>query len=117
METTNETKTTETGRHGRPRRFLGVVLRILVLAVPLVLIDTLIGRGLRAAGVPRIVTGAVVAALLLATYVLLVRRVEHRDAVELSRGPAGRVLLLGAGYGAGMFTAVMAVVVALGTCH
>jgi membrane protease YdiL (CAAX protease family) len=108
METTNESKT---------RRFFGVLLRVLILAVPLIVIDTVLGRGLHAVGVPRIVTGPVVAALLLAAYVWLVRRFEHRDAVELSRGPAVRELFKGAGYGAGMFTAILAVVAVLGSYH
>jgi hypothetical protein len=92
-----------------------VVVRGLAMIAALVLARLVFGAAGEAVGLPSAVADVLTAGLLLATYVTVVRRVEHRTPAELARPGAVRDLRRGALLGAGLFGVTAAILWAAGS--
>lgn len=68
-------------------------------------------------GLATLAVGLATAVAALLAYAGVVRRTEHRRALEVARQGSGRTLAVGAGVGVGMFAAVVGVIALFGGYH
>jgi membrane protease YdiL (CAAX protease family) len=101
----------------RPTRIARAVAPAALLIGGLVVVRAAGGAAQSALGLPVLLSDVAIAVLLLATYRMLVRRVEGRRAAELSPEGAGRELAAGLAIGAGLFVTTAGILALCGTFH